>query len=82
MPLLRRLCWLLLAGFAAPLAAQVQISAVQSSPVTPVLRAQSVQFSAQATTTAGETLNLLAAGTGVGVGEAVVGFVYIYGSPV
>ena len=37
---------------------------------------------AQATTTAGETLNLLAAGTGVGVGEAVVGFVYIYGSPV
>ncbi len=56
MPLLRRLCWLLLAGFAAPLAAQVQISAVQSSPVTPVLRAQSVQFSAQATTTAGGPL--------------------------
>ena len=37
---------------------------------------------AQATTTAGETLNLLAAGTGEGVGEEVVGFVYIYGTPV
>lgn len=37
---------------------------------------------AQAATVAGETLNILAAGTGVGVGEAVFGFVYIYGSPI
>ena len=37
---------------------------------------------AQAATTAGETLNFLAAGTGVGVGEAVRAIVYIYGSPV
>ncbi|MCG6118652.1 MAG: PKD domain-containing protein [Aquimonas sp.] len=53
---LRDFCWLLLAGFAAPLAAQVQISAEQSSPATPVLRAQSLQFSAQASATAGGPL--------------------------
>jgi len=46
-----------------------------------VVKASTID-NAQATTTAGETLNFVAAGTGVGVGEAVAAIVYIYGSPV
>ena len=37
---------------------------------------------ARAQTTAGETLNFLAAGTGAGEGEKARAIVYIYGSPV
>lgn len=37
---------------------------------------------AQAQTTAGETLNFLAAGTGAGEGEKARALVYIYGAPV
>lgn len=56
MQLLRALCWLLLAGLAAPLSAQVQVDLVQSAPASPVPRGQAVQFSVQASSAGGGAL--------------------------
>lgn len=56
MILARALGWLLLALFSASLAAQVQIDSVQSTPSSPVLRGQSVQFAVQASTAVGGPL--------------------------
>lgn len=56
MQVLRGLCWLLLAGVAAPVLAQVQIHAVDSAPTTPVLRDEAVQFTAHASVPGGGAL--------------------------